>query len=219
MKKKLITKLSVLTLMTALTLNFVVPASNVQAATVNETQITNSAVEISNDNFEEMKENVEQYLILNEDGTISFSENMPSEYVEKYDLNDLSKHINMLNKDVKSEKITINEDFSINEHKRVKRSSGQNYVKRFWWGCSEGMDYNKAKKTVKKLRKTARLGATTTALSAAADCFIPGVAVGAITNQYCDNFADEIEDVNNDNNKAGIVVDMNWAAVYSVYSQ
>jgi len=221
MKNKLIKKLSTLTLMGALTLNFAVPAISANAATTTNHQIVSTSHSLKSvSEFEKEKNDIEKYLVINEDGTIALSNDIPSSYNEKYQLDALKTHLAKLNKKVKSNDIAFSRDFKVKNvnSSNIKTSGGSNYTEEYWWGASQGYTYTQAKTSITSLKKTAGISAGIVTLGGYTGNLF-AIIGGLVTGGYCLDLAMDMEDVNSDNGQAGIVVDVNWAMEYSVYSE
>lgn len=171
--------------------------------------------EVSNFEFENMKKEVSKYLKLNSDGTISLSEKMPRSYNYEYNLNKLYEHFDMLNDKVKNGEISINNDFTINQKQT---RAGQTFIKYYWWGTSGYYSYSNARKEIVGLRNSALVGGATATVGGMTGNLIAGVG-GIVSATYCSMLANSIEEVNNNNGQRGIVVNINWALVYTVFSQ
>lgn len=171
--------------------------------------------EVSNLEFENMKEEVSKYLKLNSDGTISLSEKMPRSYNYEYNLNKLYEHFDMLNKKVKNGEISINNDFTINQKQT---RAGQTFIKYYWWGTSGYYSYSNARKEIVGLRNSALVGGATATVGGMTGNLIAGVG-GIVSATYCSMLANSMEEINNNNGQRGIVVNINWALIYTVFSQ
>ena len=90
-----------------------------------------------------MKKKVYQYLVLNEDGTISLSIKTPRSLISEYNLEALQKHFNYLNEQVKNGEIIINPDFTIN--KQIETYAGIDKEETYWWGVSQWCSYSSAR--------------------------------------------------------------------------
>lgn len=222
LKRKLIKKLSLFTLIGVLSLSTVIPAISANAATNADNKIvfTSTASSKSSFAFKEAKDAIEKYLVLNGDGTISLSSDIPASYNEKYKLDSLRSHLSKINKKVKSKEIAVDHDFKIKNvnSSSIRTSSGSTYVDEYWWGYSEGFSYSGARTTITKLNYAAEVGASMAVVGGAiGNLFV--IVGGSVTGVYCHYMANNIQDVNEDNNKAGIVIDVNWDMDYDVYSQ
>jgi cell division protein FtsL len=221
MKNKLIKKLSTLTLIGALTLSFAVPIISANAATTTNREIVSTSHSLKSvSEFEKEKNDIEKYLVINEDGTIALSDDIPSSYNEKYHLDDLRAHFAKLNKKVKSNDIAFSKDFKVKNvnSSNIKTSGGSNYIEEYWWGASQGYTYSQARTSITSLKKTATISAGIVTLGGYTGSLF-AIIGGLVTGGYCFDLASDMEDVNSDNDQAGIVVDVNWAMDYSVYSE
>lgn len=220
MNNKLVRKLAMLTLVGAFTLNFAIPAINANAATITESRIVATGDKFKSvSEFEKEKNAIEKYLVINEDGTIALSNDIPSSYTEKYHLDDLKSHLAKLNKKVKSNDIAISRDFKIkNVNSSSIKTAGSNYTEEYWWGASQGYTYSSAKTAITSLKKAAAVSAGLVTLGGyTGSLFV--IIGGSLTGVYCAGLADDMNDVNSYNDKDGIVLDVNWSMEYSVYSQ
>lgn len=226
MKKNLINKLTALIITTVVCTGTLYSSINTIAYENNreineftiysQSKIDNETYRmVSREEFEEMKKEVYQYLVLNEDGTISLSTKTPRSLVNEYSLEALQEHFNYLNEKVKNGEITINPDFTINQH--IETYAGIDKEETYWWGVSEWSSYSSARKKAQVCTKIAN------GLSIASDMTSVFNKIASIVldigDFYYSRFADNINYINEGNGQRGIVIDMNWAAIYSIYSQ
>lgn len=218
--KKTVSKLSVLTLAGTIATTAISPSitafahENIEDSKSNISVNYNEPGMVSKKDFEEMKREVYKFLVLNEDGTIGISEKMPRSLSYEYDLNSLQKHFDYLNSMVKSGEISINSDFSINQ---PQARGGINKVVNYWWGASEWYSYSTARHNAKIASQYSNALVGTSILIGAFSK-IGGIAVG-LGSVYWSTLATNMNYVNDGNGQRGIVIDMNWAGIYSIYSQ
>lgn len=226
MKKSLINKLTALIITTAVCTGTLYSSINTIAyennreinefTTYSQSKIDNETSRmVSREEFEEMKKEVYQYLVLNEDGTISLSTKTPRSLVNEYSLEALQEHFNYLNEKVKNGEITINPDFTINQ--QIETYAGIDKEELYWWGVSQWCSYSSARH---KAHVCTEISNGLSIASAIGGVFnkIAGIVLG-VGNFYYGKFANDINYVNEGNGQRGIVIDMNWAAIYSIYSQ
>ena len=215
MNKKILSKLTALTVVGGISTSCMfVNTTNVFAKEINsESRI--ELHQVSNSEFEEMKNEISKYLVLNSDGTIGLSLKMPRSYNYEYNLDGLYKHFDMLNEKVKSGEISINADFSINQKQT---RAGQTCLKYYWWGTSGYYSYSNARREIVGLKNAAIAGTGVATVGGLTGNLIASVG-GTITATYCAMLAHSMEEVNSNNGQRGIVVDINWVLAYSVYSQ
>jgi biopolymer transport protein ExbD len=161
LKSKLIVRLSLLTVIGALSFNTLLPAINASAATTKlSTEISSSAK--PQVDAKETRATIEKYLVLNSDGTISLSKDIPASYYKKYQLDKLEKHLAEINKKVANKEVSVNSDFSIrntgNTNGVMMADGGEDYEEDYWWGYSVGFSYNSAIQQINDLNYAAEVG-------------------------------------------------------------
>lgn len=217
MKSKLISKLIAVTLVSTICFG-TFSKSLIVSASVNKRdkviQQINYPKMISKYESNDIKNEVYKFLMINEDRTIGFVENIPEDLYVEYKLDKLQEHFNNLNDRVKSNEISINPDFSINQ---IESRGGVTKVVSYWWGASEWYSYDKAAHNAHIASlyagSLAGVGVITSSF-----LLIGSIAAG-LGSWYWSAFAENLNYVNNGNGQRGVVVDMNWAGVYSIYSQ
>lgn len=209
MKNKIITSILVACTITAT----VSPTLTTFANTINE----NVNLEITQKEENNIINNVKPYVNVNNDGFIGLTDNISDEMIKEYDLEGLLKHFEYLNQQVKLGNIKINKDLSIIDLNNLVKA-GSNYVNTHWWGFECGYSYSAARTAIKDLRNVSVGAGTVAGVAGALGNVLVSIG-GAITSGYCAMLANSMEHVNSGNGQRGIVVDVNWAAVYSVYSQ
>lgn len=218
MKKTLINRLTILTITGTICTSALAPSMTTFAyennEKVNQSTNYNEPKMVSKEKFEEMKKEVYKYLVLNEDGTIGISRKMPKSLNYEYNLDSLQKHFDYLNQMVENGEISINPDFTINQ---PQTRGGVNKVVNYWWGVSEWYSYSTARHNAKIASQysNALVGSS---ILIGAFSKIGGIAVG-LGSVYWSTLATNMNYVNDGNGQRGIVIDMNWAGIYSIYSQ
>ncbi|WP_210608700.1 hypothetical protein [Priestia flexa] len=171
-------------------------------------------VAATQDEQEVMINTVEKYVNLNSDGTIELSEEIPKELVEKYDINALKDRFELLNQQVKDDRIIINQDLSISEKNLVQARAAAKYekTKRYWWGDKNWYTNAQTKAHIKDLNSaTIAAGGVATALGTLG--FVPGAFTGAVAGTYWALLASRMDA----NNKGkGVTVSATWALVFNV---
>lgn len=182
-------------------------------ASINESQLVN---------VEDMINEVENYVQLNSDGTLSLSTEIPMYLREVYNLEALEVHFSELNEQVREGKISINEDLSINQDMKAVRSN-VDFFESYWWGKAFFYSYKNAIKEISLFRSSAGY---VSAGSAAVGGVIGG-PVGALIGglggivgaAYMNGMANSMETSNNLSNGRGVELHINWAGIYSTYSR
>lgn len=205
LKNKIITSILLACTITAT----VSPTLTTFANTINE----NVNLEITQED-NSIINNVKPYVNVNNDGFIGLTDNISDKMIKEYDLEGLLKHFEYLNQQVKLGNIKINKDLSIIDLNNLVKA-GSDYLNNHWWGFECGYSYSSARSAIKDLKNVA-IGAGTVA--GALGNILVSIG-GAVTAGYCSMLANSMEHVNSGNGQRGIVVDVNWTAVYNVYSQ
>lgn len=178
---------------------------------------TPAVVQQNQESSEAMINTVKQFVKVNNDGFITLSAKTPRDMYDKYNLNGLNAHFNKLNEQVRAGNIIINNDLSIIElNHQVK--AGRNYTKVHWWGNEIGYSHASARKAITSLQNVAIGAGTVAGVGGALGNILVAIG-GGITAGYCGMMANSMQSVNDSNGQRGIVVDVNWAAIYTVYSQ
>ncbi|MGN4447664.1 hypothetical protein ACTFOB_22675 [Bacillus cereus group sp. MYBK79-1] len=166
--------------------------------------------------FEEqnMIKTVEQYVELKEDGKIGFTQFVPQDVYQKFELDKLQEHFNFLNSQVELNTITINPDLTITN---VTPAGPVAYAAVYgswtynWWGYERKFNNSQAKTYVSELNTVASTG---TIVGTLASRVMPIIGMGvAVTGGYYALLAARVDA----NNKGkGVYVGITWAIVFNV---
>lgn len=211
MKKELIAKLTVLALVATIGSTTLSPGLKVKAIEQSSIEMVNIGANNS------IRDTVKQFVSVNKDGLIELSVKTPKIIYSEYKLEDLNKHFDYLNNQVKDGSIIINSDLSIVNLKQEIRA-GKNYEKTHWWGLEIGYSYSTALNEITKLQNVAIGAGTVAGIGGSLGNVLVGV-VGGVTAGYCGMMANSLKNRNDNNNKRGVVIDVNWTSIYKVYSQ
>lgn len=161
---------------------------------------------------------VQQYIHLNQDGTISLDKNIPNTIAEKYQTNKLEERFTNLNERVKTGQITINSDFSVTENSTFNtlaaKSSKVERHEEYWWGHKNWYNNRQTKNAIDALNTAAATAGIAAGLSSLG--FPPGAFAGAVAGGYWMLLATRM---GANNNGSGVTVSMTWALVYNVESR
>lgn len=205
-------KASSLVLSTILLTSALVPAAS--AAGTQPVSSQNSAT--IQKQQENMIDTVEQYIVLNQDGTIGISKDMSQNMIEEYDINSLQERFDLLNQQVKANQIVINEDLSITQkntmHIMAAKAAKYEKTQRYWWGDKNWYTNAQTKAHIKDLN-TAAIAAGGTGAALGALGFIPGAFTGAVAGTYWGVLASRMDA----NNKGkGVTVSVTWVLAFNV---
>lgn len=192
--------------------------SEITEAINNEKTITST--ELSAEKFEQIIQTLEQYLYV-EDGHFKFNiAEIPFYQFELQDMgivNQLIQSVEVVNDLSDEGKLVINEDLSIVDTNAVQTRGGSTYRENYWWGIRNYYSTKDAKNKITEVRNMALAQGGAAAISGAFG-FVPGAVVGAIGATWGNMIANSMENKNNQTTR-GIIVDINWAAIYSVSIQ
>lgn len=167
--------------------------------------------EVSNEKFEAQLDFIEQFVEKKEDGTIGLISGLSEQLKEKYNLTALEEHFEFINQGVESGIWIVNDDLSISG--QISLFGGLSYSKYYWWGVRHYKSYDDAKAWASDLKN---LGSASKILQVLG---LAGKVTGKITSTYGKWLATDINRVNESNNQKGVIIDINWACIYSVVSQ
>lgn len=189
-------------------------SSIVQAKSLNETNNPEvKSYSVGKEEFDRINSEIQKYLIIESDGTISLSKKTPRSF-ETYNLQALESHLNQLNEQVLTGEIIINDDLSINE-----KNSRGNVSKRvkYWWGYSNWYSYNDVKYELQLANNAVKLYGASAVITGV---FSPaaGLILG-LGSWYWNAYSSDLSLENSYSNGQGVVADVNWAGVYNIYRQ
>ncbi len=167
--------------------------------------------EILNENFEAQLNFIGQFVEKKEDGTIGLIYGLPEQLKEKYNLTALEEHFDVINQGVRAGIWTVNDDLSISG--QISLFGGLSYSKYYWWGVRHYKSYDDAKAWASDLKNLSSASKILQVLG------LVGKVTGKITSTYGKWLSTDINRVNESNNKKGVIIDINWACIYSVVSQ
>ena len=184
--------------------------------------IVEASVEEAQLNVDDMIREVEEYVQLNSDGTISLSSETPEYLREKYNLDALEIYFSELNEQVREGQISVNEDLSINQDIKMARSN-VDFVDSYWWGKAFIYSYKNAIREISLFRSSAGyVGAGSAAVGGViggpVGALIGGLG-GIVGGAYLNGIANSMETSNNLSNGRGVELHINRAGVYSTYSR
>ena len=185
-----------------------------------EINTTITSAEVSAEKFEKIIQTLEQYLYV-EDGHFKFNvAEIPFYQFESQDrgtVNQLIQSVEVVNELSDEGKLEINDDLSIVDTTIVQTRGGSTYRENHWWGIRNYYSTTAAKNKITQVRNMAIAQGTAAGISGLFG-FLPGAITGAIGSAWGNMLANSMENKNNQTNR-GIVVDINWAAIYSVSIQ
>ena len=185
-----------------------------------EITATITSTELSAEKFEKIIQTLEQYLYV-EDGHFKFNvAEIPFYQFESQDMgtvNQLIQSVEVVNELSDEGKLVINDDLSIVDTKTVQIRGGSTYRENHWWGIRNYYSTTAAKNKITQVRNMAYAQGAAGAIAGAFG-FAPGAITGVISSAWGNMLANSMENKNNQTNR-GIIVDINWAAIYSVSIQ
>lgn len=186
---------------------------------VNNEEMTNHK-ELSAEEFEHLIEILEQYLYV-EDGHFKFNiAEIPFYQFQSYEqgvVNQLVNSVEVVNELADKGEVVINEDLSVVDTNIINVRGGSTYKENYWWGIRNYYSTTAAKNKITQVRNMAIAQGTAAGISGLFG-FLPGAITGAIGSAWGNMLANSMENKNNQTNR-GIIVDINWAAIYSVSIQ
>lgn len=176
--------------------------------------------ELSAEEFEKLIQTLEQYLYV-EDGHFKFDvAKIPFHQFENHDLtivNQLIGSVEVVNELSDEGEVVINEDLSVIDTNNIQVRGGSTYQENHWWGIRNYYSTTSAKDKITQVRNMSLAQGAAAAISGAFG-FAPGAITATIGATWGAMLANSMENKNNQTNR-GIVVDINWAAIYSVSIQ
>lgn len=198
-------------LVSILTISIVSPISAHADTKIDQEEITyqgesNEFVNLSETDLNELQKSVK----INENGHIHL-ENVPSDQYQKYGLQYLEEHFNLLNEKVDNGQIIINQDLSITDL-TVKARAVYGEWTNHWWGYDRKFGKIAAEKYATECNKLA----TKLAMGAAVSAPVWWVSAGiALSSGYYYLLATDVNEANAKSNR-GVEVKIYWTRNYSV---
>jgi hypothetical protein len=155
---------------------------------------------------QKMIQEVMKYVQLNEDGTVSFKDNVPKLAYAKYQLSDLQKHFDVLNEGVLNDTLRIEEDFEVTEIGISPMASYGSWDYHLW-GYDRNFNNSQAIQYASDLELLAITG------YAASYLFPPVAGIAGLTATYYLLLSNRVTA----NNKGkGVYVAVTWIRVFDV---
>ena len=152
---------------------------------------------------------VKPFVKVNEEGYITFKENIPQKIRDQYALDELQLHFDTLNQSVKNGEIRINKDLSIDET-MIARAAVYSKWTYHWWGYDRKFNNSQTKSYINYCQTIAGGAGIVTGAGA---YFPPVALIGGMQTGYWALFATRL-DANNKGH--GVYVSVTWAAVFDI---
>lgn len=200
-------KVTTTLLASSLVLSGILP-STIHAAT-NDANAPKQEINESNTDMDSTIHDVKPFVKVNEEGYITFKENIPQKIRDQYALDELQLHFDTLNQSVKNGEIRINKDLSIDETMMARAAVYSKWTYH-WWGYDRKFNNSQTKSYINYCQTIAGGAGIVTGAGA---YFPPVALIGGMQTGYWALFATRLDA----NNKGrGVYVSVTWAAVFDI---
>lgn len=201
------------------TLSIPMIGTNTVFAKSNEVvNVTQAYSQNSNDkDFTKMINEVQNYIVWNEDGTLSLTEKLPQS-LDKYNIPALKAHLDNLNEQAKLGNIIIHKDLSIDDSTNSsftkETRAGKSSVATHWWGYEYYWNTSDCTTMISACNKIIAGSAASAVLGG---FFAPLIGiVGGLNAAYWNMFKSDIQLYNKGK---GIVAHIGWVGNYKMWGQ